>query len=268
MDEIGGDMMAVNKRYVTNNIATIHLTMGEIDLADELYQKCIALLGDPEDDTVANLDLATYYHNLSGVRLLQASAVDADSPEHQEIVAEAVDLIERALSISRRFGDSQSSIINRLLAYSRVLFEAGVEDEALVTIDSALLFAQQENNNYLETSIYLVKGDFAYQQGHNDLAETYFENALEIAKDNQYDKVVSNVQEVKARQGVVIAVVTQGDTVLSKIADHVIEVPETSPALTPLTTVIPLQILSYYIAVMRGCNVDQPRNLAKSVTVE
>ncbi|MCQ2605344.1 MAG: glutamine--fructose-6-phosphate transaminase (isomerizing) [Bacteroidales bacterium] len=87
-------------------------------------------------------------------------------------------------------------------------------------------------------------------------------------KDKQYDKVVSNVQEVKARQGVVIAVVTQGDTVLSKIADHVIEVPETSPALTPLTTVIPLQVLSYYIAVMRGCNVDQPRNLAKSVTVE
>ncbi|MBR5433061.1 MAG: glutamine--fructose-6-phosphate transaminase (isomerizing) [Bacteroidales bacterium] len=87
-------------------------------------------------------------------------------------------------------------------------------------------------------------------------------------KDKQYEKVVSNVQEVKARQGIVIAVVTQGDTVLSKIADHVIEVPETSPALAPLTTVIPLQVLSYYIAVMRGCNVDQPRNLAKSVTVE
>ena len=86
--------------------------------------------------------------------------------------------------------------------------------------------------------------------------------------DKQYEKVVSNVQEVKARQGIVIAVVTQGDTVLSKIADHVIEVPETSPALAPLTTVIPLQVLSYYIAVMRGCNVDQPRNLAKSVTVE
>lgn len=87
-------------------------------------------------------------------------------------------------------------------------------------------------------------------------------------KDKQYEKVVSNIQEVKARQGIVIAVVTQGDTVLSKIADHVIEVPETLPALAPLTTVIPLQVLSYYIAVMRGCNVDQPRNLAKSVTVE
>lgn len=87
-------------------------------------------------------------------------------------------------------------------------------------------------------------------------------------KDKQYEKVVSNIQEVKARQGIVIAVVTQGDTVLSKIADHLIEVPETLPALAPLTTVIPLQVLSYYIAVMRGCNVDQPRNLAKSVTVE
>lgn len=87
-------------------------------------------------------------------------------------------------------------------------------------------------------------------------------------KDKQYEKVVSNIQEVKARQGIVIAVVTQGDMVLSKIADHVIEVPETLPALAPLTTVIPLQVLSYYIAVMRGCNVDQPRNLAKSVTVE
>ena len=87
-------------------------------------------------------------------------------------------------------------------------------------------------------------------------------------KDKQYEKVVSNIQEVKARQGIVIAIVTQGDTVLSKIADHVIEVPETLPALAPLTTVIPLQVLSYYIAVMRGCNVDQPRNLAKSVTVE
>ena len=87
-------------------------------------------------------------------------------------------------------------------------------------------------------------------------------------KDKQYEKVVSNIQEVKARQGIVIAIVTQGDTVLSKIADHVIEVPETLPALAPLTTVIPLQVLSYYIAVLRGCNVDQPRNLAKSVTVE
>lgn len=83
-----------------------------------------------------------------------------------------------------------------------------------------------------------------------------------------YDKVVSNIQEVKARKGKVIAVVSEGNNSLDKIVDHVIQVPETIDALSPLVNTIPLQLLSYHIAVMRGCNVDQPRNLAKSVTVE
>ena len=83
-----------------------------------------------------------------------------------------------------------------------------------------------------------------------------------------YDKVVSNIQEIKSRSGKIIAVVTKGDTQVKELADHVIEIPETSEALTPLLTTIPLQLLSYHIAVLRGCNVDQPRNLAKSVTVE
>ncbi|RIJ37695.1 glutamine--fructose-6-phosphate transaminase (isomerizing) [Pontibacter oryzae] len=87
-------------------------------------------------------------------------------------------------------------------------------------------------------------------------------------KDSSYEKIVSNVQEVKARKGKVIAVVTEGDTTIPAMADHVIEIPETSEHLMPLLSVIPLQLLSYHIAVMRGCNVDQPRNLAKSVTVE
>lgn len=83
-----------------------------------------------------------------------------------------------------------------------------------------------------------------------------------------YDKVVSNIQEIKSRKGKIIAVVMQGDKTIKKIADYVIEIPETLELLTPLLTTIPLQLLSYYIAVMRDCNVDQPRNLAKSVTVE
>ena len=83
-----------------------------------------------------------------------------------------------------------------------------------------------------------------------------------------YEKVVSNIQEIKARKGKVIAVVTEGDKLVSKIADYVIEVPETEECLTPLLTVIPLQLLAYHIAVVKGCDVDQPRNLAKSVTVE
>jgi glucosamine--fructose-6-phosphate aminotransferase (isomerizing) len=87
-------------------------------------------------------------------------------------------------------------------------------------------------------------------------------------KQGHYDKVVSNIQEIKSRSGKIIAVVTKGDTQVRDLADYVIEIPETSDALSPLLTTIPLQLLSYHIAVMRGCNVDQPRNLAKSVTVE
>jgi len=87
-------------------------------------------------------------------------------------------------------------------------------------------------------------------------------------KDSSYEKVVSNIQEVKARKGRVISVVTEGDTLIPKMSDYVIEVPATLDPLMPMVSVIPLQLLSYHIAVMRGCNVDQPRNLAKSVTVE
>lgn len=87
-------------------------------------------------------------------------------------------------------------------------------------------------------------------------------------KKGHYEKVVSNVQEIKSRKGKIIGIVTEGDTTVRSLADHVIEVPETFEALTPLLTTIPLQLFSYHIAVMLGKNVDQPRNLAKSVTVE
>lgn len=86
--------------------------------------------------------------------------------------------------------------------------------------------------------------------------------------DSSYEKIVSNIQEVKARKGRVIAVITEGDKLIPKMSEFVIEVPAVQEALMPIVSVIPLQLLSYHIAVMRGCNVDQPRNLAKSVTVE
>ncbi len=87
-------------------------------------------------------------------------------------------------------------------------------------------------------------------------------------KGPSYEKVVSNIQEVKARKGVVIAIVTEGDEKVKEMADYTIEIPEVDEIFTPLVASVPLQLLSYHIAVMRGCNVDQPRNLAKSVTVE
>ncbi len=87
-------------------------------------------------------------------------------------------------------------------------------------------------------------------------------------QNSSYEKVISNIQEVKARKGKVIAIVTEGDTEVKKMADYCIEIPDANEAFLPLLATIPLQLLSYHIAVMRGCNVDQPRNLAKSVTVE
>ncbi len=90
-----------------------------------------------------------------------------------------------------------------------------------------------------------------------------------VATNSQYyDKVLSNIQEVKARKGIIIAIVTKGDTKVKELADHYIQIPDTEECLVPLLATIPLQLLSYHIAVMRNCNVDQPRNLAKSVTVE
>jgi glucosamine--fructose-6-phosphate aminotransferase (isomerizing) len=87
-------------------------------------------------------------------------------------------------------------------------------------------------------------------------------------QDSSYDKIVSNIQEVKARKGIVIAIVNEGDTTIARLASHILEIPVCDSIFSPLLAVIPLQLLSYHMAVMRGCNVDQPRNLAKSVTVE
>ena len=87
-------------------------------------------------------------------------------------------------------------------------------------------------------------------------------------KDAIYEKVISNIEEVRARKGRVICIANEGDVKIKQYADHVIYIPETLQAISPLLTVIPLQLLAYHIAVLRGCNVDQPRNLAKSVTVE
>ena len=87
-------------------------------------------------------------------------------------------------------------------------------------------------------------------------------------KKGHYEKVVSNIQEIKSREGRIIALVSEGDTQVKGLADYCLEIPDATEPFVPILSTIPLQLLSYYIAVQRGCNVDQPRNLAKSVTVE
>ncbi len=121
-----------------------------------------------------------------------------------------------------------------------------------------------------EISYIHAEGYPAAEMKHGPIA--LIDNCMPVfvlaAHDMFYDKIVNNIQEVKARKGQVIAIVTRGDTEIAAMADYVIEIPECDEALLPLVAVIPLQLISYDVAVMRGCNVDQPRNLAKSVTVE
>lgn len=121
-----------------------------------------------------------------------------------------------------------------------------------------------------EISYIHAEGYPAAEMKHGPIAliDMYMPVIVLATNKSAYEKIFSNIQEVKARKGVVIAIVTEGDTLIKEIADYIIEIPETEEPLTPLLSVIPLQLLAYHIAVMRGCHVDQPRNLAKSVTVE
>ncbi len=164
--------------------------------------------------------------------------------------------------------------------------EKTLEREAQI-IEIAKLFSETNNALYLgrgygfpvalegalklkEISYIHAEGYPAAEMKHGPIA--LIDEAMPVVviatKSSIYEKVISNIQEVKARKGKIIAIVTEGDNKVRKMADYVIEIPETKEYLEPLVATIPLQLLSYYVAIQRGCNVDQPRNLAKSVTVE
>ena len=121
-----------------------------------------------------------------------------------------------------------------------------------------------------EISYIHAEGYPAAEMKHGPIAliDEFMPVVVIATRNKTYEKVLSNIEEVKARNGKIIAIINEGDTAVKKLADHFIEIPETEEMLVPLIATIPLQLLSYHIAVMRNCNVDQPRNLAKSVTVE
>lgn len=127
-----------------------------------------------------------------------------------------------------------------------------------------------KGSNLKEISYIHAEGYPAAEMKHGPIAliDSEMPTVIIAPKDHLYEKIVSNVQQVKSRGGSIIAIVTKGDTVIRDLADHVLEVPDVPECLTPLITSIPLQLLSYYIAINKGKNVDMPRNLAKSVTVE
>ena len=188
MDEIGGPQAMTSKRYEINNIAAIYLAMEECDLSEEMYWKCIDLLGEVGTDTVANRDLAAYYNNLAGVMLFRLSKMDADAPERDSIVKEAVDYAERGLDITRRYGDKPDYLVNRMINVSKSYFEAGRFDEANAMADSAMVIIQDLDLHYYATATHLLRGNYAYQLGHFAEAEKHYIKALELAEEYRYDE--------------------------------------------------------------------------------
>ena len=167
------------------------------------------------------------------------------------------DKIERVLGQNKRIAD-----FAKIFSYAQNFIYLGRGYNFPVALEGALKLK--------EISYIHAEGYPAAEMKHGPIALISQEMPVVVVAPHcgTYEKIVSNIQEIKARHGRVIAVVTEGDEQVRKIADYVIEVPATEECLTPLLTVIPLQLLAYHIAVVKGCDVDQPRNLAKSVTVE
>jgi glutamine---fructose-6-phosphate transaminase (isomerizing) len=180
--------------------------------------------------------------------------------ELKNIMAEMENIpakIEKSLQL-----DAQIKYISAIFKYARNFLYLGRGFNYPVALEGALKLK--------EISYIHAEGYPAAEMKHGPIAliDEQMPVVFIATKDSSYEKIISNIQEVKARKGEIIAVVTEGDRQLTSLADHILEIPRTHESLTPLLAVIPLQLMAYHIAVMRGCNVDQPRNLAKSVTVE
>ena len=167
------------------------------------------------------------------------------------------DKIERVLGQNKRIAD-----FAKTFTYAQNFIYLGRGYNFPVAMEGALKLK--------EISYIHAEGYPAAEMKHGPIALVSQEMPVVVVAPHcgTYEKVVSNIQEIKARKGRVVAIVTEGDELVRKIADYIIEVPQTEECLTPLLTVVPLQLMAYHIAVVKGCDVDQPRNLAKSVTVE
>jgi glucosamine--fructose-6-phosphate aminotransferase (isomerizing) len=196
---------------------------------------------------------------LMALRIAKQKGTISNSYYHQvitelEIIPEKVEKVLKSNSLIEKIAEQFKDVSNFLYLGRGYNFP--------VALEGALKLK--------EISYIHAEGYPAAEMKHGPIALIDDEMPIVViaTKKGNYEKVVSNIQEVKARGGRLIAIVTEGDTTVKNIADYCIEIPNCFEELTPLLTNIPLQLLSYHIALMRGCNVDQPRNLAKSVTVE
>jgi glucosamine--fructose-6-phosphate aminotransferase (isomerizing) len=201
---------------------------------------------------VTVLTLMAFYMAQQKGTLTQAKLVEllTELDHIPEKIAQALESNELIKEIAHKFKDSRNCLF------------LGRGSGFPVALEGALKLK--------EISYIHAEGYPAAEMKHGPIALIDEEMPVVViaTKNSSYEKVISNIQEVKARKGIVLAIVTEGDTEVRKMVDYCIEIPDASEAFLPLLATIPLQLLSYHIALLRGCNVDQPRNLAKSVTVE
>jgi glucosamine--fructose-6-phosphate aminotransferase (isomerizing) len=197
---------------------------------------------------------------LALITLLLARRKNLSLPEGQEIINQMKKLPEKIAQILK-LNDSIEKIAAQYVNSKNFLY-LGRGYNFPVALEGALKLK--------EISYIHAEGYPAAEMKHGPIAliDDDMPVVFIATKDSVYDKVISNIQEVRARKGRILAIVNEGDDQIENMVDHVIKVPKTHNMLTPLLTVIPLQLIAYHIAVKKGLNVDQPRNLAKSVTVE
>lgn len=188
---------------------------------------------------------------------LRGTMTAAQIEELGKYILEIPNTVERVLTLADKI-----ERLSLIYTYARNFLYLGRGYSYPVALEGALKLK--------EISYIHAEGYPAAEMKHGPIAliDAEMPSVIIAPKDHLYDKIVSNVEQVKSRGGSIIAIVTEGDTVIRNIADHVLEVPEMPECLTPIITSVPLQLLSYYIAINKGKNVDMPRNLAKSVTVE
>ena len=197
--------------------------------------------------TMFALKLARAKNNISETEYQQLVKELAEIPEKQRTILKSNNWVKEV-------GEKYQNAVNALFLGRGYLFP--------VALEGALKLK--------EISYIHAEGYAAGEMKHGPIAlvDDNLPVVVVAPHDAYYEKIVSNIQEVKARKGNIIAIVTEGDKALIEMADDVIEIPKSHPAVAPLLAVLPLQLLAYHVALFRGCNVDQPRNLAKSVTVE
>lgn len=196
------------------------------------------------------------------ITIALAQAKNTISKEEADAMIEELSRIPDKMQETLQESNNKLSEISRIFTYAHNFLYLGRGFNYPVALEGALKLK--------EISYIHAEGYPAAEMKHGPIALIDQEMPVVVIapKDSLYDKIVSNIQEIKARKGSIIAIVTKGDDRIAKIADYVVEIPDTMEALTPFLTVIPLQLFAYYVAVSKGKNVDQPRNLAKSVTVE